>query len=754
MGLGDNRLFRRLRDLVDPSARDRDMQQEMQFHLDSIANEYIKSGVSDDAARLAARRRFGNQLQIKDRGHDVRRAGMVEDVARELRHAARRLMRSPAFTLASALTLALAIGANAAIFAVVERVVLNPLPYPDSNRLVVLDHGLQRLNIPSGVGLTPGLYHHYSDRSKTLEGVAIYRTEDGTLTGGRDPERIRIARVTTGLSSVMRVSPALGRWFTEEEGVPGSSAVAVLAHGLWMRRYGGDRAIVGRTVRLEGVPTEVIGVMPATFAFPEPRIDVWTAEPMTRTTGFGIWSYNGVARLRDGATVEDARTDVNALIADIPRAFPTDPMALGNSNVGLISTMTTVKDQTIGNVARALWILLASVGVVLLVACANVANLFLVRSEARQREVAVRRALGAGRPGIARYFLAESLLLSVVGGVMGLAFAWGAVRLLVGFAPTSLPRLEEIRLDGFAVAFTFVLTILAGLVFGAIPLWRGGPLAATLHEGGRSNTASRGRHRLRHLLMAGQVALALVLLVSSALMVRSFQKLRAVDPGFDARSTLTFGIGLPVGAYPTRRAAVAAHHAIIEQLSALPGVTAVSGVTHLPFAGGGFGNTVRVEGRTYPPGTLPAISLFRAVAGGYFDAMGIRVLRGRAIDRGDVDRNEPIVVINQTFATRFFPNGDPIGQRVASNRAPRGSEKGSTFTWLTIVGIVADTPTNALAEPTPIPQMFMPMSIAGGPDIPTLALAGPDVSVLNYVVRSATPPLGLLPSVRRTIEGD
>jgi predicted permease len=394
------------------------------------------------------------------------------------------------------------------------------------------------------------------------------------------------------------------------------------------------------------------------------------------------------------------------------------------------------------------------VGLVLVVACANVATLFLVRSETRQREVAVRRALGATRAGIARYFLSESLLIAAVGGAAGVAIAWGAVRLLVAYGPTNLPRLDEIRLDGAAVLFTFIVSVLAALAFAAIPLLYGTPLASSLHEVGRANTASRSRHRSRQILMGGQVALALVLLVSSGLMVRSFQKLRAIDPGFDASSALSFTVGLPDSDYATRDAVVAAHHAILGRLSTLPGVTAASVSTCLPltFPFGCFGNTLRVEGRVYPPDTIPPHALFRAVAGGYFETMGMHIVRGRGIGRGDVDRREPIVVINRVLADRFFPNQNPIGQRVASNRPPAREGEPPTRTWLTIVGVVANTPTFALAEANPIGQLFMPMSIAGGPDIPTSTLTGPNIAVMNYVVRSATSASTLLPSVRRAVD--
>ncbi len=743
--------LRRLLNIVRRSRMDDELRQEIDTHLALIEEHERAQGSSAEQARQHARSRFGNPLAYRERALDAVIATWLESVCKETAFAARRLVRAPAFTIAAVLTLALAIGANVAIFAVVHRVVLNPLPYPDSDRLIDLDHGAQRLNLPSGIGMTRGLYYQYLNRARTLDGVALYTWDDLTLTGDGDPERIRVARVTTTLAPVMRVWPALGRWFRDEEGVPGASHVAVLSHGLWVRRYGRDPGILGRSVVLAGISTEVIGVMPASYAFPDPRVDVWVAEPIMPSMGFGLWTFNGVARLHHGVTVASARAELNSLIGDLSRAYPGDLNALGNGEqIKLFSAARTLKEMTVGDVARELWILLVSVGLVLLVACANVANLFLVRSEARQREVAVRRALGAGRLGIARYFLAESVLLSTAGGVIGLALAWGAVRLLVTTGPSTLPRLGEVHLDGVAVAFTSVVSLLAALAFGAIPLWRGTPLAASLHESGRGNTASRGRHRARHLLMGGQIALALVLLVASGLMVQSFQKLRAADPGFDATSAATFSVGLPDREYPSRRTALAAHQAILDRLSVLPGVTAVSASTCLPLAGGCFANSVMVEGRAIPPGTTPAIALFRAVAGGYFEAMGIRLFRGRGIERGDVERSEPAVVVNEAFAERFFANQNPIGEHVASSRPLARAGEPPNLIWLTVVGIVSNTPTYTLDDRHPAPQLYMPMSIAGGRDFPVLV--GPNISVMSYVVRSTTTLSGLMPSVRHAID--
>jgi predicted permease len=346
-----------------------------------------------------------------------------------------------------------------------------------------------------------GLYFYYLDRARTVDGIAIFNGGEATLSGRGEPEQIRSTRATPTLTSVLRVNPGLGRWFTSEESRPGSPQVAVLSYGLWQRRYDADPRVIGRQVVLDGVSTEIIGVMPSDFAFPDQRVDIWLPAYVTRAAGLGIWAYRGVARLREGASVEQARAEINALIADVEQAFPGDPLAAATGpRLGVMSTVRILKETIIGNVGGALWILLAAVGVVLLVACLNVANLFLVRAEARHREMAVRRALGASAGGIARLFLTESALLSLSGGVVGLALAWVAVRLLVNVGPPTLPRLQEVRLDGVVVAFTFLLSSVAAIAFGSIPLWRG-MMSSVFHESGDRLTASRGQRYGRHVLM-------------------------------------------------------------------------------------------------------------------------------------------------------------------------------------------------------------------------------------------------------------
>jgi predicted permease len=695
---------------------------------------------------VAITERWGRAARIRharERLLVAPKAGMMDTLAQELRHAARRLTRTPIFTTAAATTLALAIAANAAIFTLVYRVVLNPLPYANSERLLFLDYGIPSRNVPSGVPtMTWQLYHQLADNARSLESIAVYTGSSGTLTGSGTPERLVITRGTPSLVSVLRVTPALGRWFTDGEGVPGTPAVAVLTHGFWVRRFGADPAVVGRTILIDGVPTDVVGVMPASFAFPRPQVDLWQPAQSTRASASFLFSVQGVARLRDDATVTSARAEITTLIEDLARRSP--------NQTGIVSTALPLHEFVVGRIADVLWILLAAVGLVLLVACANIANLFLVRSESRHREVAVRRALGAGTRRLARYFLAESVLLGVVGGTLGLALAWAGVRLLVAFGPVNLPRLNEVRIDAVVVGFTAGLSLLAALAFGAIPLLRLAPMTATLHDSGRGQTATRGQHRARHVLMTTQVALALVLLVASGLMVRSVQQLRNMDLGFDPTSTLSFGVALPPRVYETRERAAATHRAILDRLNALPGVISASASSMLPVSGASYGNGLLVENELDNPQQLQRqFAWFRAVAGGYLETAGIRLIRGRTITQSDVDRREPVVVIDEALAAMYFPGQDPIGKRVRT--AAPANPKLPTPPWLEIVGLVASTPTGALTAP-PLPQMYMPLSIAGGPDIPNQALIGPDITVMSYVIRSSGDPIDLAGAARAALE--
>ena len=361
--------------------------------------------------RVGAARLRRRQRRLERRG----KAGPMEGTSIEVRQAVRRLLRSPAFTLAAVSTLALAIGANVAIFTVVERVVLNPLPYPDADRLIAVTHRVPRMSTSAFSSVPPGLLYLYEDRAASLESLAVYQSEDMTITGAGAPERLHGALVSPSLARVLRVAPVEGRWFADSEGLPGTARVAVLSHGYWMRRFGGNRSIVGTSVMLNDQATQIVGVMPVALAIPDARVDVWVADQVSRASGFGLFTHSAVARLRPDATVETAAAEMTQLILTLGEAYPGSTLARSLAHDKMVATPLPLKESVIGNVARALWIILGAVGLVLLVACANVANLFLVRSDARQREVAVRRALGAGSRGLVRFYLAESVLLSAAG---------------------------------------------------------------------------------------------------------------------------------------------------------------------------------------------------------------------------------------------------------------------------------------------------------------------------------------------------
>src|SRR6185436_20170268 len=514
------------------SRRDREIADELTAHLDAHIQDNIDRGLTPDAARREALLRLGGTDMTTEAYRDQRGIPAVEACVRELRQAFSRLRRSPAFSVAAVLSLALAISANVAIFAVVERVLINPLPYPAPDRLVVLDFSMPARNIASGFNsMTTRQYLQYAGHAQTLEAIAVVRGVDQTL-GGGTAERIRVARTTPSLVSVLGVQPALGTWLT---GGPrnGGAHTAVLSHGLWIRRYGADPGVVGRSVPLNGVSTTIVGVMPASFVFPDPAIELWTEDPLAQSD-MESYMFLGVARLKPGVQLAQMRAEIDQL------SLPLQAEAPGQGYNGVFSTALPLRDYTIGPIATTLWILLASAAVVLLAGCANIANLFLVRSEARQREIGVRRALGAGTRGIAAYFFAESALLSLAGALIGLAASWYAVQALVRFGPATLPRLHEVRLAPVHLLFTGALAAVTTLVFGLVPLVRLGSSNASLQDGARGATTSRRSQRTRQALMAGQVALALVLLVASGLLFRSFVRLRAIDPGFDASSALTF----------------------------------------------------------------------------------------------------------------------------------------------------------------------------------------------------------------------
>jgi putative ABC transport system permease protein len=636
----------------------------------------------------------------------------------EIRHALRRLRRSPGFTLATVVTLGLAIGANTAIFSVVHSVALSPLPYPDARQLVWLDHDAPGLGVDVRLQMTPGLYVHYSQRSRTLAATALWSDSEVTLTGQGEPMRMSVTSVTHTLGDVLRVPPIIGRWLVAEDDDAGGSGVVVLSFDLWRQRFGSDPEVIGRTILLEDFPMEVVGVMPPSFTFPNeamralrgsnantmawiPRNDVDPA-----TARLASFRAQGIARLAPGVTAEEAQAELNSLLPMLPDVFPDQRRQAIQvlNDAGLSAVVIPLKEHVVGNVRKTLWILLGTVGFVLLIACANVGNLFLVRAEAREREVAVRAALGAGRRQLRRFYVTEGSLLTLAGAALGLVIARFGVQALVRFGPRTLPRLDSVGIHAVALVFTGALAVLAAILFTAMPmLRRSRGVVEALRDGGRGATVGHARLGTRHALVVSQVALALVLLVGSGLMVRSYWSLHTVDPGFTGRDdVLTFQMGLPRASYPDRRAATAFYDGLIDRLGALPGVEAVGAVSCLPLEGWCGGDPLQVEGRAVEPGVIPKVVAMRRVTEGYFQAMGIPLLRGRYLERVDSERRTGAAVISRDLADRYFPDEDPIGRRVYPSAAPPDTG------WYTVVGVVGDTPTRALTDLSD-PLIYMPL---------------------------------------------
>jgi putative ABC transport system permease protein len=609
----------------------------------------------------------------------------------------RSLLRTPGFGLLAVVTLALGIGANAAIFSVVHGVLLRPLPLPEPDRLVAIRGG-SRVDPEEQTNVSDAAYLVLRAQNRSLEEMGIYWSGSVNLTGGSEPERAGACGATASVLGALRVTPALGRPLVEADEQPGADPVAVISHEMWRRSFGGAPDVLGRVVRIDSVPRRVVGVMPPGFAFPRPDTAVWI--PMTidraalRPQDF---NYESVGRLRPGVTAEEAARDLTALIARFPEEIgpPYTPEVLEAFQP--IAVVQDLRQETVGDVARTLWVLLGSAGLILLIACANVANLFLVRAEGRRREVAVRVALGASRGSVARLFLAESSLLALAGGALGLALAAAGVRLLLTLRPPGLPRLDEIAVGGPVVAFTVLVALFAGLLAGGLAVLRSArpELVPDLKDGGKGSTGGRSAHRARRILAAAQIAVALVLLVGAALMIKSFRRLQAVDPGFRPEGVLTLRLALPRAEYPDAQAVAGFVRDLQERVRAVPGVRSAALLSHLPLDGGSSNSTYAIEGQLLQDASRVQLDN-RFASPGTFATLGIPVIEGTEFERIDPLRRQGEVVVSRSVAERFWPGQSPLGKRLT----PAGAREGE---WYTIVGVVGDVHEESLhAEPSPV----------------------------------------------------
>jgi predicted permease len=652
--------------------------------------------------------------------------------ASTFRHALRGLLKSPGFTAIAILTLGLGIGANTAVFSLVNGILIHPLPFPEAERLVGLWHTAPGVGFPI-IEQSDATYLNYRDHARSFEDMALFTGGSRNLTDGGEPERIEAAFVTASLFTLLNAEPSPGRAFTEEEDRPGADPVAVLSHSLWAKRFGADPSSVGKTIHLNGVATRVVGVMPARFAYPGTSTQIWLPLQLDRArysdTSF---SYDAVGRLRRGVSLEEAEREMATILPRITENFPGDLTQEMLKQAGIAPVLHPLKQDVVGEVETPLWILLGTVGFVLLVASANVANLFLVRADGRHREVAVRVALGANRRDIARLYLSESLLLCFSGGVLGLALAHAAVSLFMGYGALDLPRLEEVRLDAGVLLFNGATSVLAGLLFGLVPILRNGARAPAsgLNEIGRGLTAGRNRLTARALLVTSQVALALVLLVGSGLMARSFWRLRSVDPGFDPSSTLTFALSLPETEYREEGDVSRFVEELTARIGALPGVVAAATTSRMPLSGSYDNNAIFVEEFPVPEGQIPPVHPTRYVSPDYFRTLSIPLAEGRAFEWLDREKGIRPAIASAAFAERYWPGRSPLGKRVRTFDATEFYE---------IVGVVGPVRDESL-EKAPAPTIYFPIGTPG-------SLRRP----LNVAVRTSTDPESLFPGIREEI---
>lgn len=659
----------------------------------------------------------------------------MSSLLHDLRVALRGLIKAPAFTLVVLTTLAVAIGATTAIYSVVHAVLLRPLPYPDADRLVRVASG----TLPQAGGgpeapFSDRGYWHFVNNNRSFESFGGHEGGNAQwpLTGDGPPLQLDVALMTLSAFEVLGVLPQRGRLPTPEEDVPDAPQVVLISDGLWVDRYGEDPAIVGRTIELNGVAREVVGVMPPDYAFPTPQTDAWVPDRLNPASeNFGGHHITAIARLRPGVTVQSAITDAESLIARFseigygPQWF--EGIFSGEAFV------RTLKDDIVGDSRQPLWILLGTVGFVLLIACSNVANLLLVRAEARTRERAVRIALGSGRRRLVQYVMTESLLLSLTGGALGILLAYVGTRALVASAPASIPRLEEIGINAKVLLFTTAISVLAGLLFGLLPALRAGSkkTTAALRDGGRGSTIGRDRHRARSVLVVGQVALALMLLVGSGLMVRSFQRLRSVDPGFDASGIMTFRLSPPPIKYANGPPVAQFYDGLMERLGAIPGAVSAAGINNLPLTGGGAILTTQIDDFPTPEGEFPPTFLIRRATPGYFETMGIPIVEGREFTPDDHNARLGSLIISESIKRQYWPNESALGKRMTTAGAPAR-----------VVGVVGDVHDAGL-ELSAEQFVYKPMldSVGGG------------VRPMMMTVRTDGDPQALIPGIRSAVEG-
>ena len=681
-----------------------ELSEEIREHLDEKTDELVAGGMSREEATYAARRMFGNVSLAEENARDVWRWVPIENFFADVRYGLRMLRRNPAFTAVGLLTIAIGIGANAAVFSVVNSVLLKPLNYPKPQELVALHQiapGAAGLaDFRNGLLLSPSMYFTYAEQNRTFQSLGVWIPDTANVTGLAEPEQARAVNVSDGVLQALAVPPALGRWFSQADQIPNGAERVMLSYGYWQRRFGGDRAVVGRNVLVDSRSREIIGVMPQGFRFLDADFDLIVPLAFDRgkliLAGFG---YHGVARLKPGVAIAEANADMARMLPIWMDSWSNGP----GTNPHIYETwkitprIRPLKQQVLGNVSEVLWVVMATIGLVMMIACANVANLLLVRVESRQQELAVRAALGAGWARIVRGLLVESVLLGLMGGALGIGLAYAGVRFLVATGPANLPRLSEISIDARTVGFALLLSVLSGLLFGLIPAvkYAGQRTTLALRSAGRTISVSRERHLARNLLVVGQMAMAVVLLVSAGLMIRTFQALRTVDPGFtDAQHLQVMRISIPDSLIAEPERVTRIENAITDKLEAIPGVKSAGFVSEMPMEGfDSDWDAVYAQDKTYSDAEIPPLRLFKHVSPGFLETAGTRIVAGRELTWTEVYGLRPVVMVSENLAREMW--GTPsaaVGKRLR--------EFPST-PWYEVIGVVQDVRENGVQEKAP-----------------------------------------------------
>jgi putative ABC transport system permease protein len=715
------KFLQRLRRLWRSEAIHQEIADELQFHIEMCVEENIRRGMSPDEARQDAERRFGNLARINERSYDIRGGQWLETVWQDLCYGVRILGKNPFFTLVAVMTLALGIGANTAIFSVVNAVLLRPLPYEDPDRLVVVwgfnpQIGREETSLPDFVD--------WREQSQSFEQMAATVGGNYTLTSVEESERLIGAAVTAEFFNVLRINPILGRSFLRDEDRPGAPRVVVLSYGLWRRRFGSNADLLGRSIKLNGEDYTVVGIAPDHLQLPD-STELWVPLAMDPAQAGrrnnNLWV---IARLKLGMRLDQAQSEMNAITARLEQQYP-------QSNIGWRSELMPLHEEIVGDSRASLLMLLAAVIFVLLIACANVANLLLARAAVREREIAIRSALGAGRGRLVRQLLTESILLSLVGGLVGTLIAIWGIDTLVGLGARNIPRLSEISVDGQVLGFTFLLSLATGVIFGLAPAIQVSrlDLNETLKDGGRAGWGSGGDHRIRRILVVTEVALTLILLIGAALTIKSLHRLMNLDAGFNRENLLKLQVALPQAKYAEDHQVSAFYRQLIENVRGLPGVHSVTAVSPLPLSGGEIAWSFRIAGRPAPPPEVVMDASVLFVGDRYIETMGIPLVLGRSLTEQDSQGGPRAALINQTLVRRYFRDQDPLGQRITF-----GDPQAPGTQWMTIVGVVADV-RHLVKEKEVYPSIYFPQTR----------------SAMALVVRTGDNPHRIVPAVRSEV---